>query len=240
MNFNFIDTNLISISDELETSITTIENTNHLIITIDNFLKNPEDLQKIASKQCFEKVPSNKNGNPGWTSITNLKFDQISRTAEYLSDTYFQVNTNHKINYQFNLFEGGMSCKYTSLLPHVDNSVFAFQIYLNNPEECRGGTNFYRNIDSGLDANLEYVVSDFRKNESYWKFKNYFTEINENNYNTILDSRQIDSSNWELIHSVEMKYNRFVMYPSYLFHSAYIEKDWYQDVKRVGLIGFLN
>jgi hypothetical protein len=240
MNINFVDTDLIEISDELETNITNIPNTDHLIITIDNFLKNPDDLQEIFVNQVFEKTPNNKNGSPGWTSITNLKFNQIKLTSTYLSDNYFQIETRGDISFQFNLFEGGMPCKYTSILPHIDQSLFAFQIYLNSPEDCYGGTNFYRHIESGLEANLEYIVPDFKKDEKYWLFKKHYMRINENNYNTILDSRQIDSSLWELIHNVEMKYNRFVMYPSYLFHSAYIEKEWYKDVKRMGLMGFLN
>jgi hypothetical protein len=89
-------------------------------------------------------------------------------------------------------------------------------------------------------VNVEYLDSDFKKTESYHKFDNYVKETSQNNYNTILDSRQINSSIWQLIHHVEMKYNRFVMYPSYIFHSAYIEKEWYQDIKRIGLVGFLN
>jgi hypothetical protein len=240
MNFNFVDTDLICINDNLELQIITIPNTNHKILIIDNFLKNPEDLQQIASKQLFEKTPANKNGSPGWTSITNLKFDQITTTSKYLSDNYFDTFHNNKVSFQFNLFEGGMPCKYTSILPHVDQSLSAFQIYLNNPEDCYGGTNFYKHIESESDVNVEYLDSDFKKTESYHKFDNYVKETSQNNYSTILDSRQIDSSIWELIQHIEMKYNRFVMYPSYIFHSAYIEKEWYQDTKRIGLVGFLN
>lgn len=240
MNFNFVDTDLIQINDNLQLEISTIPNTNLKILTIDNFLKNPEDLQKIAYQQTFEKNPENKNGSPGWISISNLKFYQIATTAKYLSDNYFNIFHNNKINFQFNLFEGGMPCKYTSILPHVDQSLCAFQIYLNNPEDSFGGTRFYRHIESGLEVNVEYIDSDFKKLESYWKFKNHYKEVNQNNYNTILDSRQIDLSTWELIHEVEMKYNRFIMYPSYIFHSAYIEKEWYQEIKRIGLVGFLN
>lgn len=240
MNFNFVNTDLIHISDNLELEISTIPNTNHKILTIDNFLKNPETLQEIASQQLFEKEVNNKNGSPGWISITNLKFNQITTTATYLSDNYFDFFHSNKISLQFNLFEGGMPCKYTSVLPHVDQSLCAFQIYLNNPKDCYGGTNFYRHKKSGLEVNVEYLDPNFKETESYLKFKNYFSEINQNNYNTILDSRQIDDSEWELIHHVEMKYNRLVVYPSYILHSAYIEKEWYQDTKRIGLVGFLN
>ena len=54
MNFNFVDTDSIHISDNLELEISTIPNTNHKILTIDNFLKNPEALQEIASQQIIK------------------------------------------------------------------------------------------------------------------------------------------------------------------------------------------
>lgn len=239
MEFNFIDTDLIHINDELETNIKTIPNTNHLVITIDNFLKNPEDLREIATRQLFELNPRNTSANPGWISLSNLKFDQISKTADYLSDNFYNI-LDRSISFQFNLFQGGVPCKYTSLLPHVDSAVLAFQIYLNDPSECKGGTNFYRHKESGIDHNVAYIDSDFKLTEGYWKFMNHYRETTDNDFNTILDSRQIDPDIWELTHSVEMKYNRFIMYPSYAFHTAYIEKEWYQDNKRIGLVGFLK
>ena len=239
MEFNFIDTDLIHINDELETNITTIPNTNHIVITIDNFLKNPEDLRDIANKQLFELNPRNKSSLPGWISQTNLKFDQISKTAHYLSDNFYNI-LDRSIVFQFNLFQGGFPCKYTSLLPHVDSAFLAFQIYLNDPSECKGGTNFYRHKESGMDHNVGYIDSDFKLTEGYWKFMNHYRETTDNDFNTILDSSQIDPEIWELTHSVEMKYNRFVMYPSYAFHTAYVEKEWYQENKRIVLVGFLK
>ena len=240
--YNFVDTDLIEINDNLELEISHIPNTNHKILIIDNFLKNPEELREIAFKQLFEKTPHNKSGNPGWVSVLNLKLNQISKTAEYLTKNYYEVFSIEKFlqTFQFNLFEGGMPCKYSSIIPHVDPSFFAFQLYLNLPDECMGGTNFYKHISSRLDHNVEYFDNDFKRTEQYWEYTDYKKEIEQNNYNTILDYRQIDSSIWELIYEVEMKYNRFVLYPSYIFHSAYIEKEWFQEIKRIGLVGFLK
>lgn len=239
MSYNFVDTDLIHINDNLDLEIAEIPNTNHKVLIIDNFLKNPEDLRDIANKQLFELNPRNKSSHPGWISQSNLNFDQIRKTASYLSDNFYNI-VDRSIVFQFNLFQGGFPCKYTSLLPHVDSAFLAFQIYLNDPSECQGGTNFYKHIESGIDHNVEYFDSDFKLTEGYWKFMNHYKEVTDNDYNTILDSRQIDSNLWEKTYSVEMKYNRFVMYPSYAFHTAYVEKEWYQDEKRIGLVGFLK
>jgi hypothetical protein len=242
MNYNFVDTDLIKINDELELKIEYIPDTDHKIFIIDNFLKNPEDLRDIASKQLFEKITENENGHPSWVSITNLKFNQITKTAKYITKNYYGASEEDKFKvlYQFNLFEGGTPCNYTSILPHTDNSFFAFQIYLNLPEECEGGTNFYKHISSDLDHNAEYFDPEFKRSDKYFELMEHLNEIEQNNFNTILESRQIDPEVWKNIHGIEMKYNRFVMYPSYVFHSAYIEKEWFQEIKRIGLVGFLK
>mgnify|MGYP003334708682 FL=1 len=240
--YNFVNTDLIEISDDLELEIRQIPNTNHKILVIDNFLKNPELLRYLAFKQTFEKTPCNQNSNPGWVSILNLKFNQILKTTEYLIENYYEVFSGEKFlpTFQLNLFEGGMPCKYSSIIPHTDPSFFAFQIYLNLPDECLGGTNFYKHIDSDSDYNVEYFDSEFKRTEKHWKIMNYIKDINQNDFDTVLDYEQIDSDAWEKIYEVEMKYNRFILYPSYIFHSAYIKKDWYKEIKRIGLVGFLK
>ena len=240
--YNFVDTDLIEINDNLELEIRQIPNTNHKILIIDNFLKNPEYLREIAFKQTFEKTPFHKSNNPGWVASPNLKFSQILKTAEYLVENYYDIKQKEEFisQFQFNLFQGGMPCKYSSILPHTDPAFFAFQIYLNLPEECLGGTNFYKNIECDIDHNVEYFDSDFKRTEKYWKLNNYLNEKEKNNFNTILDSKQIDPNEWENIYNVEMKYNRFVLYFSCIFHTVYIEKEWYQDPKRIGLVGFLK
>lgn len=217
-----------------------IPENNHQIIVIDNFLKNPEDLRNLGLSLPYEKTPGHANGNPGWVGITNLKLPQISKTAYYLIDNYYVIPHNDKIHYQFNVFEGGMPCLNTNFYPHVDPALYAVQIYLNDPEDCKGGTRFYKHLPTGLDINVAYMDEDFKKTQEFSKFLDYYTEQSKNKYNTILDSRQIDSSVWENTFEVEMKYNRLVIYPSYLFHGAYIEKEWFKDTKRMGIVGFVK
>lgn len=249
MDINFIDTDSIEINDTLNLTISYIPETKHKILIIDDFLKNPDDLRNIALQHPFEKTPGrNGNKNPGWISTSNLNYFQIKKTALYLTEKYFNVNYNNEIKIQYNLLDTNINCKYLSIIPHVDHSFFAFQIYLNYPKECFGGTNFYKNKECNLDHNIEYFDADFTKTENYWKLMKYYekiakneSEMNKNeNYDLKIDSRLVHEDVWEKIGTVEMKYNRFVMYPSYVFHSAYIESGWYDEFKRISLLGFLT
>ena len=85
---------------------------------------------------------------------------------------------------------------------------YASVLYLNTPEQCKGGTAFWkhktRNIDrlptreelaaQGLDSNLYYQAIDRE-----WK----------------------ELEHWEQVGFVPMKWNRFITYPTCFFHSRY-------------------
>ena len=36
-----------------------------------------------------------------------------------------------------------------------------------------------------------------------------------------------------------MKFNRMIIYPSYMWHSAIVKTGWYKDVPRVSMSGFI-
>ena len=44
---------------------------------------------------------------------------------------------------------------------------------------------------------------------------------------------------WEEEHHVKMKFNRMIIYPSYMWHSAIMKKGWYKDKPRVSMSGFV-
>jgi hypothetical protein len=85
---------------------------------------------------------------------------------------------------------------------------FASVFYLNTPEQCRGGTSFYRHKARGIDAmpaglpkpEIEAIVND-------WKVE----------------------SAWEETNRVAMKFNRFIFYPVQYFHARYPQMGWGKD-----------
>ena len=66
-------------------------------------------------------------------------------------------------------------------------------VYLNTPEQCTGGTNFFKHLPTGHIYN---------KNG----FAQYFPDYP-------------DKTKWELIEQVEMKFNRVLFCPAWRFHS---------------------
>jgi hypothetical protein len=79
---------------------------------------------------------------------------------------------------------------------------YASVLYLNLPEQCQGGTAFWRHRILGIDRlppKSEVGEDFYHCMDADWK---------------ILDL-------WEQIGVVAMKFNRFITYPTCLFHSRY-------------------
>jgi hypothetical protein len=110
---------------------------------------------------------------------------------------------------------------------HADiaHSPYAFVLYLNSPEQCRGGTAFWRYRKNGWTSFPE--ITDVKKATR--------------NAEEILANHQ-DLTKWEQIHTVDMKPNRMIIYPAKQFHSRWPLEGWGEDptTSRLVAVGFFN
>lgn len=93
---------------------------------------------------------------------------------------------------------------------HADSaySDYAFVLYLNPPEQCQGGTAFWRNKKYGWTAlPTEQDVKRMGKSP-----RRVLKDLCE---------QAADELNWERVHTVEMKTNRLITYPTKQFHSRW-------------------
>jgi hypothetical protein len=129
-------------------------------------------------------------------------------------------------------------------LPHVDATLTAL-VYLNEPQECAGGTAFYRHRSSGLERiplrpdraivelaqGLGYTTADLKAmgyggilerlffNPQFAPDTNNF--VNEGN------------STWELLELVEMRFNRLLIYDGRIPHSMWVDPDAFRETDRL-------
>jgi hypothetical protein len=94
---------------------------------------------------------------------------------------------------------------------HADNPVakWAGVYFLNLPEQCQGGTAFYRLKETGWDEmptqeQLDSVGKDIDWMRSKWS----------------------DESQWDRTSIAGMKFNRMIFYPTSYFHSRFPLKGW--------------
>ena len=94
-----------------------------------------------------------------------------------------------------------------------DTQHTASLVYLNTDDECKGGTGIYK--CKTLDSHLCTTKDKFLEWDAVKKPK----RINNINYE--------DNDMFELVYEAKMKYNRFIMYPTCLFHHPIYKPDYF-------------
>lgn len=93
---------------------------------------------------------------------------------------------------------------------HVDAAHWSGILYLSRPEDCRGGTEFFRHLPTGSDR-APYDDNEARA-LGYPSAKAMTTGI--------LDSDSTDDAKWELTMRVPMRFNRLLLLRPWLWHTA--------------------
>jgi len=253
MNLNLIDSDAICISDNLICKTEKIgPDKNHPIITIDNVFKDPKSfveniIEKIpletAAKMNRNPINGSINAFPGIQTELKIRIQQLRHLLTYCINNHMDFSVENPddlvIDYQLNVIKTDELCEWRSVQPHVDPSMIAFTIYLNEDEECKGGTSFYSHEKCGI-YNMEYVNLKFKREESYWEYKEWeYENMDKMQQITELDKSNIDSC-WKEEHHVPMKFNRLVIYPSYLWHTAVYNKEDFVNNSRVSISGFIG
>jgi len=214
---------VFAINDQLEWTVKEIGPNKSKVIICDNFYKNPEMVRELALSippSVNERTASNLPVGPDSGRINAFYIlDHFGKVIEEmfkqsLPEIYKLAPLNYfersflDATFLVNVMTGN---NLPPRVPHCDAPhpyLYAAVIYLNTPEECQGGTGFYtfggehRGNASTMDVAGKIPMD------------HYVTE---------------SEGDWELLEIVDMKFNRFVMYPQWQYHTAYITPDMFTD-----------
>lgn len=105
---------------------------------------------------------------------------------------------------------------------HVDNETgsnfnfYAGVLYLNPPEQCQGGTTFWRHLPSGWYRRLPETQV---KAGGYASFKDFQKRWLPNSKVQKFNDLQERRDSWQALLEVPMRHNRLIMYKGHYFHS---------------------
>ena len=161
------------------------------IVYIDDFYKNPDLVRNLAISCPATGNPLVLKGVPGKRVDMNMDLKPFFNVWEEVAQNVFGLTKEEVNPFRLGMFRNGFTVNVTqsedrSKLPHiycedVHERGWAGIIYLNNPEECNGGTAFY----------------NYKGNQVNPKDAQLWSEV----------SVQGSTGPWEMIHCVEMKYN---------------------------------
>ena len=227
MNKNIInEAEVFALNSNFDVEIVTFGPQHTKAVIIDNFYKNPELVRNLAldippsyKKELIQGMPGGRIDAVYDMSGLHKVFhniiindftpeDQKSTVSHLGTELYFQ-----QASFCVNVITAS---DLRPANPHVDlrePNRYAATVYLNTPEECRGGTSFYT-----------YRGCQFGPEPGTVPRTNFISD---------------SEGDWEMIYLAEMKFNRLVVYQQNILHSAYIRPGWFEDYYRINQMFFI-
>lgn len=194
---------------------------NHIIV--DDFLSNPDVVRKQALRLNYPSLPG-KTYFPGTNSEMPLLIDDIDSVIEEL--------VGEKLMPAPGSAHG--KCRITKLGDtglgnvHIDNAHWSGILYLNTPEQCSGGTDFYRHRASNSER-----APVFSEDLATFGYK-HGSEV----WDDFLLKETNHPEKWEKVFTVPMRYNRLTLFRPWLWHNAGEPFGDSQDTARLVMLLF--
>lgn len=174
------------------------------LIVIDDFLGDPYELRNAA---LGLKYPESNSNFPGRNSSQKINIEglhqEVSRLVgePLLPMDHNQAHGNCRIS---------LASDVGNAKVHVDASHWSGILYLSEPEDCRGGTEFFRHIPTDTER------TPYSDQECMAKFgvpsaKQWTADVLEDTN---------DDSKWEMTMRVPMRFNRLILLRPWLWHTA--------------------
>jgi hypothetical protein len=174
------------------------------VIVIDEFLQDPDRLREKALTLKY----ASEGRYPGLNSTEKIAIGGLDNIVSQLVYEPVRALTDRDGshgNCRVSLAEHSEPGRI-----HVDRSYWSGILYLSRPEDCRGGTEFFRHLPTGTDhLPLTQEALNDTGYETYEALKEQ-----------ILDKDVHDRSKWELTMTVPMRYNRLVLLQPQYWHTA--------------------
>lgn len=191
-------------------------------IIIDNFYKNPDAIRDLIIKSPASRWDKIRNNLPGYRNVLGIDLTGFTENISKITEKVFKTQVFDINLFTSNLFKNTGEDLGIGGIPHSDPYYFSGIVYFNTEEEAKGGTAFFINKNTGSMLRTPNEPEHIVREDYKYKF---LTETDQD---------------WELVEVIEMKYNRFVLYKSNIYHSPYIKSEWFHDYYRLNQVFFYS
>lgn len=173
------------------------------LIVVDDFLDDPHALRERALRLTY---PAGERMFPGRNSVERIHLEGLSaQVSRLVGEPVLPMPPT----------EAHGKCRITlagdvgRAKVHVDRAHWSGILYLSRPEDCRGGTEFFRHLPTGTER-APYHDAEARA-RGYPSAKEMTASILEDT---------TDESKWEMTMRLPMRFNRLVLLRPWLWHTA--------------------
>lgn len=174
------------------------------MIIVDDFLDNAQALREAALRLTY---PPQEGTFPGRNSVERINIEglaqQVSRLVGEPLEAMPPPQSHGKSRITLAADKGKAKV-------HVDPAHWSGILYLSRPQDCQGGTEFFRHRATNTDR------APYNDHEAaalgFTSAKGMVDEI--------LKRDGTDDSKWEMTHRVPMRFNRLLLLRPWLWHTA--------------------
>ena len=186
------------------------------LLVIDDFLPDPQAFRAEALRLCATQAQRSANGNfPGVQTPPQPVGATMQRIAGMLGRA---VKWDSPDNGALRV---SLASDDARADVHVDNPtlphIFGGVLYLSRPEDCRGGTRFYRHRSTGHDRRPDDAALAGMGHASFLDFQKRHLPINRRL--PFAEWQQQRDATWAFLFEVPMRFNRLIVFRSDFFHA---------------------
>jgi len=176
------------------------------LIVVDDVYDDPEKIRDAALRLDYPAPAAGAN-YAGRNSASKLLLPDTDRMLSWVAGEQL-VAAAERAHGALRLTLAGDAGRYCV---HVDIGVdWSGVLYLNHPEQCRGGTSFFRHRSTGSEHAPTTAADLVRCN----------AKTAQEALDRILGRDSNDPAQWETTLTVPMQFNRLVLFRPLLWHSA--------------------
>jgi hypothetical protein len=175
------------------------------VIVIDDFLRNPDEVRQRALGLTYQV----QGRYPGLNSTEKINIEGLDQIVSHL--VYEPVRAPWTQDFSHG------SCRVSLASDnkeppriHIDQSHWSGILFLSRPEDCKGGTEFFRHVPTNTD-HLP-LTPQALKDAGYSSYDEIKKEI--------LEKDALDRSKWELTMTVPMRFNRLILLQPQYWHTS--------------------
>lgn len=175
------------------------------LIIVDDFLTNAGELREAALRLTY---PSQDGAFPGRNSLERIEIGGLAQQVSELVREPLKAISPPQSHAKCRITLAGDTGR---AKVHIDSGAhWSGILYLSRPEDCRGGTEFFRHRRTGTDRApinpAERAALGYASGEEM--------------YRDIVEKDSNDDAKWEPTMQAPMRFNRLVLLRPWLWHTA--------------------
>ncbi|GAB3309005.1 DUF6445 family protein [Luteimonas notoginsengisoli] len=176
------------------------------LIIVDDFL-GPADAKGLREAALGLTYPEQQGAFPGRNSVERMEIGGLTEAVSQLVGEPLKPMPPTQSHAKFRITLAGDVGR---AKVHVDSSHWSGILYLSRPEDCRGGTEFFRHIPTNSERapydDAELAAMGYTSRHEMFR--------------DVIDRDGTDDSKWEMTMRVPMRFNRLVLLRPWLWHTA--------------------